>query len=266
MGVLWVRAMGKLRRAFCAVAILLVAVLSLITVEPVWNAMPRAIQDVQFAYRFNTDVTVCVCGLVLISALALERSEVTARWRRAMEGALFGAAVISIGLCIWQLWVPRTLSYAGPGSRSVHTAPVSWYDTSYYDLSQPVVPSARARLTINPTRVTGDDVTLMVTPPRGPLPFATNIAGGPYVVRLAGGLIRAGRMPSGVSAARREEPKGTGPVRITLSPAGGAIAVGRIISLLAVLAVLMAAVVVVVVTAWRLASSPTRKLRRESGV
>ena len=237
---LWAGAERRLKRVFCAGALLLAAVLALMMVGPLWDAMPRALREIQFPYRLDTDVALCVSGLVLVSVIALERAGLGRR-QRELRSALLGAGAVTIALCVWQLWVPTThvaMSYSDRGQAlvSTHVLPRTWYDRgAYFDASQPLVPVARAIMSIDPARINSDHVNLRVTPPAGPLPFATNIAGGPYVVRLSGGLSRAGDMPSGLAAVKRVDGAGKGPVTITLSPATGAMTVGRDVTIGAIL-------------------------------
>lgn len=235
---LWRRGDRRVKRSACAIVLLLGALLALIMIGPLYDAMPRSVLQVQFPYRFDTDVTLCVSALVLAGVLSLEHTD---RPRGALQLALLSAGAISVGLCLWQLWVPNThhpKSYSDRSSAlvSMHLAPRTWYDTgAYFDTSQPVVPVARAVMSIDPATVDSDHATLTVRPPAGDLPFATDIGAGPYVVKLGGGLTRAGRMPLGQTAARRTGGANTGPVKITLSPTGAGLAIGRIITRAAII-------------------------------
>ncbi len=238
--VLWRRADPLLRRAVLAVAVVLLALLALIMIDPVWSALPLLVRDAQFPYRLNTYVAMAVAGLVLIGVLALERIEASRR-RTLLSGGLAAAISISVGLCLWQLWVPNT---RGPGAYanrdhvfvSTHVTPRTWYATQdYADASEPVVPRTSGTLLIDPAKIDGNQFSTTVTPPPGAAPFVTNIAAGPYAVRVDGGVVRIGRTAAGLTVLRRARP-GSGPLSLSVSPATGSIAIGRTISVLAILA------------------------------
>ncbi len=89
-------------------------------------------------------------------------------------------------------------------------------------------------LQIDPANLRGDEATLTLRPPPGREPFALTMGAGPRIVDM-GGLQRLGRTPNGFTVARRPD-DGSGPVRVTFATAGGATTAGRIVSLLAVAA------------------------------
>lgn len=236
--VLRTRAARVLTRAGAAFAVVLAAFLVMIMVGPVWQLVPAPLRLIQFALRLNTYVALTAAGLVLIGALAVEHAA-SPRDARLLKAGLAVAAAASVGLCLWQLWVPNTratLSYADPRKALVSSdiAPRTWYDGgSFTDGSQRVVnPPAGRVLLIAPGRITGDRVSLVVTPPAGPAPFATNIAGGPYAVKVRG-LVRVGRTKNGLTVLRRPN-AGSDSVRLTLAAGGAAITIGQLISLLAI--------------------------------
>jgi hypothetical protein len=236
--ILWSRAVPALRRAAAALLVLLAAFLIVIMVGPVWDHVPRTLREIQFPYRLNTYLDLTASALVLVAVLAVERAGPGRRgtWLRA---ALAGAITVSLALCVWQLWVPNThaaLSYKDRDAAlaSTHLTPRTWYDPGVYDdASQPIVAMRTPSLVIDPARVNANTETLTVTPPPGATPFATNIAGAPYLLRVGGGLVRDGRTIHGLSVLRRRAP-GRGAVRITLAPSDGALALGRYITLLAI--------------------------------
>jgi hypothetical protein len=240
---LWSRSHPQLRRAAVAMVLTLVALLALIMVAPLWNAMPQTFRDVQFPYRLNTYVALCSAGLVLISALVVQRSGGLRRGR-ALRVALAGACGISIGLCIWQLWVPNpdeATSYRNRDQalKSTHVVPRTWYDQNQYaDASAPLIVNTRGALAIPPISIRSDHVHLTVTPPPGAQPFVTNISAGPYAARLTGGLVRVGRTATGFTVARRRN-GASGPVSAGLEPAGGTVTIGQAISLLAIAVLLV---------------------------
>lgn len=247
---LWVLAVGTawggvrrpLRRSGAAIAAVLLALLALLMIAPLWDALPRTLRDVQFPYRLNTYVVLCVAGLVLFGVLAVQERSIGARWGQLVRLGLAGAIAVSVGLCVWQLWTPQTegpLSYRNRSAVfvSTHITPHSWYDESYTDASAPIVYTGDRSLYIDPSAIGSDHLSLMVTPPPGTAPFTTNIAGGPYAVRVSGGIVPVGRSPGGTVVARRRATV-SGPVRITLSVAGGAIAAGKVVSAISLLVLL----------------------------
>jgi len=251
---LWRRSSTKpLRRAWLALLVVLGVLLAMIMVTPIWRAIPFPFDEIQFPYRLNSYVFYATAGLVLVSALALQRAAAAGQAPRAgswLRCTLAGACAVSVGLCVWQQWVPNTLfperSYTNRAQAlaSVNTPPNTWYDPiSYRDVQAPVVavPAGRT-LTIPPASVHGDRFAALMNVPPGPAPIQTNIAAGPYLVHISG-LRRIGRSAEGLAVVRREG-SGSGPVHVVLEVAHGApIVVGWILSLLAVL-------VLVAVIAW----------------
>lgn len=240
--VLWKRAGRGLRRAGVALLLLLAVFLIGIMLGPLWDIVPRTLRQIQFPYRLNTYLDLTAAGLVLAVVIAAERSA-PPRTAARLRYALAAATAVSVALCVWQLWVPNThaaLSYSDRNAalRSTHVTPRTWYDPGVYDdASQPIVRVGPDSLRIDPTRISGNSATLTVTPPPGATAFATNIAGAPYLLSLRGGLVRGGRTIQGLSVARRRVP-GSGPVTITLGPGGAALAIGRDITLLALVVLL----------------------------
>jgi hypothetical protein len=233
----------RLRRAAGAVAVLLLGLLVLITIGPVWNAMPRVIRDVQFPFRLGTYLALCVSGLVLIAALALTRAreDRSSRW---LPLGLVGAIGVSMGLALWQLWFVNddvNVSYRNRDALfvSTHVTPRTWNDaSSYADGGQPVVRAPATVVNFDPTAFESNHGTVTVDPPAGAAPFATNLAAGPDVVRVSGGLVRAGRTATGYAVLKRARP-GSGTVSVTFSLAGGAPVTGRIISAISALALVL---------------------------
>ena len=240
---LWSRAGRSLRRAGVALLLLFAVFLVGITVGPVWDHLPRTLREIQFPYRLNTYLDLTASGLVLASVIAVERVA-PQRIAVRLRYALAAATLISVALCVWQLWVPNThaaLSYSDRDAAlvSTHLTPRTWYDPGVYDdAAQAIVaPPPSRSLAVDTNLISGNDVTLTVTPPAGTAPFTTNLAGAPYLVTLRGGLVRAGRTIHGLSVMRRRVP-GRGPVKITLGPSGGALTIGRDITLLAIVILL----------------------------
>ena len=242
-GLLWSRSHPALRRAACALLVALLAILALIMIGPLWDAMPRPFREVQLPFRLNTYVAMCSAGLVLIGTLAVQRAE-SVRRRRGLGLGLIGACAISIGLCAWQLWVAnpdQSWSYTNRDQVfvSTHVTPKTWYDTgNYADTRAAVVTRTEGSLIVPPAVVGSDDVTLTITPPAGTQPFVTNISAGPYAAVLRG-LVRVGRTATGFTVARRTE-SGRGPVKLQLAASGGSIVVGKVLSVIALVVLLVA--------------------------
>lgn len=239
---LWSRAGRALRRAGVALLLLVAVFLVGIMVGPIWDILPRTLRQIQFPYRLNTYLDLAAAGLVLAAVIAVERYA-PPRTAVRLRYALGAATVVSVALCLWQLWVPNArnrLSYTNRDAAlaSTHVTPRTWYDPGVYDdASQRIVAARPEGVLVDPAMVSGNSATLTVKPPAGGGRLATNIAGGPYLVTVAGGLERAGRTIHGLSVVRRRIP-GRGPVTITLGPGGGALTIGRDVTLLAIVILL----------------------------
>jgi len=238
------RAAGRgLRRAWASATIVTVLLLAMIMLKPFWEHLPTPWTEIQFPYRLNAFVIYAVAGLVLVGALALRRAatEHPQRAIRPLRLALIAVMVISLGLCVWQAWVPKFAFFKDRREAlvSAYVPPRSWYDGgSYLDRRAPVVPVSPARtLTIPAERVEGDQFAGLVSVPSGPQPIQTNIAAGDYLVRIVG-LQWLGRTPSGYAVVRRPN-GGSGPVHVVVETASSrAIELGRLLSVLALFAVL----------------------------
>jgi hypothetical protein len=241
------RAPDRLRRAWLGVATLIVVLLAMIMLEAFWEVVPFPFSQIQFPYRLGSYVFYAIAGLVLVGALALQRiPEVTPR-RATVRGlgvALAAAAAISLGLCVWQGWVPNTMfpkSYKNRSAvlASTSTLPRSWYDGgSFRDVSAPAVAIPEGRvLVIPPELVRGGRFAAWMNVPPGPAPIRTNITGGSYLVHIAG-LERVGHGPGGEAIVRRIG-AGSGPVHVVIETADSApVEVGRAVSVLALLLLL----------------------------
>jgi hypothetical protein len=223
---LWRRgAGGRLRRAWLGLVVLIAIVLAMIMLTSLWRSVPFPYDEIQFPYRLGSYVFYAVGGLVLVSALATQRAAGSSAPRRtvvALRVALACACAVSIGLCIWQQWVPNTLfanlsySHRQEALASVNEPPRTWYDGgSYSDIQAPVVAVAPGRvLAIPPSSVHGDRFSAWLAAPPGPEPIQTNIDGGGYLVRISG-LKRVGRNEDGWAVVKREG-DGSGPVHVTI--------------------------------------------------
>ena len=246
---LWREETGRsLRRVWIAALTVVALVLCLIMIEPLWAVVPFPYAAIQFPYRLGSYLFYAVAALVLISALLLQRqatADPTGRLLPGLRAALIGACAISIGLCVWQEWVPNTrigdtYEDRGQALASASVGPRTWYDPgSYSDRSAPVVPTPdKLDLIIAPATVHGERFAAWVKLPEGRQPFQTNIAGGSYLVHISG-VQPVGRDPEGLVVVRRL--RGShGPVHLVIETAHSfPIELGRILSILAVLAVLL---------------------------
>jgi hypothetical protein len=235
---LWTAAGREFRRAAVVLLAALGLLLALITIKPVWNALPAVLRVAQFPFRLNSYVALSISGLVAIAALRLQQVAPNTR-HRWLTGLLIVAIVVSSGICVWQLFAPTTSTDRFYADRddvlySVHRAPPSWYDTGdYADTSDKVISRPLPHLTVNPNGATGNHATFTIDPPPGRALFAVNVVAGPYAVQIGGGVRRVGRTSRGLAVLERTTDS-PGPVQMTLVPAGGSVAIGQWISLAAI--------------------------------
>lgn len=245
---------ARLWRAWLAIAFVLAGVFGLIMSSWPWEHLPAPFVYIQFPFRLDGFVALLSAGLVLVGALALGQ-RIGDRRALFLRVGLGVAVMISVALCVWQLWVPNV---RGPGSYvdrrealiSVHVLPRSWYDPeSFIDRSQPLitVPAGR-KLVIEPGLVRADAVSATLPVPTGPQPIETNIAAGPYFVSITG-LRRLGRSAAGFTVVARE-PQDTGPrapsaipVRVHVTDSA-ALILARLCSIVGILGALVALIYV----------------------
>jgi hypothetical protein len=215
-----------LRRVWLILAAVLALLVGLILSESAWNALPALLKYAQFPYRVVTFATLAITGLVLVSCVGLVSRH--GRAATALRVSAAGVALVSLGLCVWQLWEPTTEPAAAPAyyaSRgqalvSVDTLPPkSWYEhMAYADDKVPVRQVAVGRsVTIDPAMIHDDHFSGTIPFPAGPGPVVTNIAGGSYFVSIKG-VRRVGRSPFGFAVVERTAP-GVGPVHIVVETA-----------------------------------------------
>jgi len=218
---------NRLRGAWLGAAIMVGLTLGLIFYPPVWKLFTYPWTGIQVPYRIGTYVFYAIAGLVLISALQLQRA--SAAGLRYTSGllrfALVAVCAVSLGLCIWQQWVPKTLItnqyFNSDPNRSealtgVHILPTTWYDrNAFLDLQAPVVTVPGERLLlINPRLVHDNHYSAWMNVPPGREPIQTNIGGGSYIAHISG-LERVGRSAKGYAVVRRLN-NGSGPVHVTV--------------------------------------------------
>ncbi len=219
----------RLRAGVVTALIVLAGLLVLIMSSAAWSSLPSFFQQIQFAYRLQTYVTLACAGLVLVGALALTRRAQSGRATRLDRPLALGlglAVAFGVALCAWQLWVPNTHIHERHSSSYSNRAdalrgpptllPQSWNaGTDYGDRSLPVV-ATTAEFTFYPAAVEDDRLAGSASFPPGLQPFATNIAGGPYLVHVGGGARVVGRTARGNLVLQRTT-DGSQPVPVELS-------------------------------------------------
>jgi hypothetical protein len=211
----------RLRAGVVTALIVLAGLLVVIMSSGAWSLLPTPFQRAQFSYRLQTYVALACAGLVLLGTLALTRRAQSGRATRSDRTLALGLGFVvafSLALCAWQLWVPNThnhLSYShrtealgGPAG----SLPKSWaWGNDYHDHSLPVV-FRGGSLEFYAGSVQNDRLSGPV-PLAGPQPFASNIAGGPYLVRVGGGVRVVGRTLEGNLVLKRTT-RGAQPVNV----------------------------------------------------
>jgi hypothetical protein len=200
----------RYRRLWAGVATALIVLAGLLVVimsSGAWSSLPTLFQRAQFPHRLQTYVTLACAGLVLVGALALTRraqSDRATRSDRALALGLGLAVAFGVAICAWQLWAatthiydPHFSSYSNRAAALSGTptlvVPQSWNaGADYGDRSLPVI-ATTAQFTFDPTHAEDNRLAGSVLLPAGLQPFATNIAGGPYLVHVGGGVRVVGR-------------------------------------------------------------------------
>ena len=239
----------RLRAGVATALIVLAGVLVLIMSSDAWSLLPTPFQLTQFAYRLQTYVTLACAGLVLVGALALTRRAQSARATRSDRPLALGLGLVvafSLALCAWQLWVPNTQGFRKSQTepyfwkfssnraailRAPPTLlPQSWYaENQFEDRSLPVL-ATTAQFTFDPTQVQDNRLAGSVLFPAGLQPFATNIAGGPYLVHVGGGVRVVGRTEEGNLVLQRTT-DGSQPVPVELrAQLSAPVVLGRIMT------------------------------------
>jgi hypothetical protein len=243
-------AMARLRRTWVIAVLGIVVLLWLMLHQWPWEHMPHALQEIQYPYRLGSYVTLLSVGLVIVGVLALQRlatrpgHSIGALW--SLRTLLVEALVVSLILCVWQLWVPNT--HQSPffyKDRSEALTPVTqtpntWGSaTDYADRSLPIVavpPGRTLNIDARAVDAAGNHASVELAAPPGLQPIATNILGGPYLVDVSGVRV-IGRTVANQLAVTRLHAS-TGKVRVVLSTRSSrAIELGHAISAASVLAV-----------------------------
>jgi hypothetical protein len=245
-----------LRRVWIGILVVLGALLGTLMFTPIWSYMPFPFDSIQYPYRLGTYIYYAVSWLVLAATLGLQRASAERAACRVTGGlrlALAGTCAVSIGLCVWQQWVPNTRTTASYANRrqalaDMDAVPRTWpglaqHEPSFYDdnAARVVAVPGNRSLTIAPRQVRGDHFSAWMQVPAGLAPIQTNISGGSYIVQISG-LTRIGRNQAGFAVVRRTRP-GDGPVHVTVQTArsapivlGWALSLGAFLTILAILA------------------------------
>ncbi len=230
----------RLRAGAATALIALVGLLVLIMSESAYSLLPKLFQQIQFAYRLQTYVTLACSGLVLLGALALTRRAQNGRATRSDRGLRVGlglAVAFGVALSVWQLWAPNThippQSYDNRAEalRGPPTVlPKSWNaENNYGDRALPFL-ATTGGIAFAPTSVKDNRIAGVARLPADGQPFATNIVGGPNLVHVGGGVRVVGLTREGDLALERAT-SGSQPVPIELSAQLSApVVLGRIVT------------------------------------
>jgi hypothetical protein len=243
------RADARLRRAWVSAVCVIALLFALMMLELLWNLMPYPFDQTQFPYRLDTYISYAVAVLVMLTAIALQHAPSpphTGRRAFGMRSTLAGVSCVSVALCVSQLSVSgtrhaKTLAHRGEALKSVHVLPRGWVaEDEYADAQGPLVGFEGDRvLTIDPGSVHADRFAAWLAVPPGPAPIATNITGGPDLVRIRG-LRRVGHGGQDEAVVKRLG-DGSGPVHVVIETAHNApVELGRLASVLALVSILAA--------------------------
>jgi hypothetical protein len=217
-----------LRRPLLALEVVFCGIVALIISGAPVTDLPKPFLDIQFPYRLDTYAVLAVAGIVIVALLAFQRMLQSRGPGRAVAGAaLFVLTAVSALLAANQLGVTRDhviASFTGNSGFSPREALAGWTaNDDYADATSPVVnvPPSRRKLVLSPRAVNeaGNRLDEIVAAPPGTRPFATNIAAGPGLVSISGGVVRVGRTRTGFAVVRRVH-AGSRPVRIVVQTAG----------------------------------------------
>ncbi len=229
LGLAWHGISRQWRRFAAGMLLVVVALLALLLTN--MSIVPRPWQLIQFPYRAETYVTLGVCTLALAGIVSLPRIAIPRR-RSIATAALVVILVVSFGQAIVQQWSQdSSLSSRQLVFQPKNSFPASWYsEFDYADVSLRGVPFAEFvqvpnvtvtggnRESLLPIQTNGERDTSVITfPSPGPRPLATNVYGGPEMVKVTGARV-IGRSPTNELAIEVLAPKGQ-EARVTFSPA-----------------------------------------------
>jgi hypothetical protein len=267
LAIAWRRMPTFWRRVAAGLVVIVIVLLALILSN--MSIVPRPWSEVQFPYRAQTYVTLGVVGAV-VAGLAGVPFIASQPLRRTALGALAVIAAISFVQAVHQQWhQPSQLASRKLVFQPESRYPPSWYSGfDYADVKLKLVPFTVPVQIPGLTVPGGDGESILPIPTHGHSDFsavsfpspgptkliATNMYGGPYLIKVHGARI-VGRTPSNEVAIQTSTPAGQ-PARVTISTNHPAPVVLGIVTTLAAIAtcVLLAAW-----AAWRAARE--RKMR-----
>ena len=229
-------------RSFTGISLASIPLLILLLSDKLWQHVPRVLTYIQFAYRLNTYVVLCLAGLTIVSLKALSTHGISRRpnsWR----GALLVVLAVGLGLGVTQVWSSESsLKTREDAITPRGIAPPSWNDGgSFNDASAPMLTvGAERRVVLDPSGEIRGHYRALVDIPEGPDPISTNIATGTYLVRISG-VVPVGRSICATCdrytmVVKRPPDRLTGPVVIQIDTASTwSIRVGRWISVICLL-------------------------------
>jgi hypothetical protein len=243
-----VRRAGRALSALWLILLVAMAVLVVLMVMPGswWIALGPPLADIQFPYRLAGWLLVAIAMQLAIS---LRLAQDLAGRRRRLAVA-FGLALVVLtvvqasaqmysgprlhGDLTWNFHPRRDAFANGPT-----TPPQTYYaERSYADASQPVVEVPRQRTISLPVPEPGQTrLAEQVRLPPGSGPLATNIAAGPYVVRIEGMKV-VGRTAAGMMVVEPSRPRARTARLVVVADGGGAQTLAGILSILCLVACL----------------------------
>ncbi len=236
-----IRRRGGLFRTLWLVLMVTTIVIVGLMVMPAswWGALGTPFTDIQFPYR--------LAGWLLI-AIAVQMA-FSLRFARGLTGArrqiAFIVAFALIAITVVQAtaqmysgprvhgetnadWHPRVLAFeSGPT-----TPPPSYYGSDIYgDTTLPLIEkNPKLGLALPVPEPGGTEASESFEFPPGSGPFATNVIGGPYVVRIEGMRV-AGRNTAGFTLVRPDSPQARKARLTVVADAGGLAVAGAVISI-----------------------------------
>ena len=228
------------RRFIAGIAVVCSALLLLLMTDWSWRAVPEFLTFLQFTFRLETYILLCLALLVIASLVWLQHA--APGTQRAAYAVLAVVLASNACLAIWQVWHAPSVYMPDRHDALVSTTqlPNTWYDPGLFrDQSQRIVPGApdTPQVIIPPT-AGARDRTVVVPVPSGVRDVTTNLATGPYLVNVDGAE-PIGRTPSGWLVLRRPEDEIAGTtMRLRLSTQEGVpVLAGRWITRLALIGI-----------------------------
>ena len=193
------------RRFIAGTTVIGTALLLLLMTDWPWHhVVPKLLTYVQFKFRLETYILLCLALLVIASLVWLRRA--APGTQRVAYAALAVVLAVNAGFAVWQEWHTPSVYMPDRHDTFVSTTqlPKTSYDPgSYRDQSQRIVPGASdTPQVIIPPDAGARDRVVEVPTPAGVRDVTTNLATGPYLVDVDGAK-PIGRTPSGWLVLRR---------------------------------------------------------------